>query len=60
MNLKGEKSVNRFEKSLKRIKKNVEPADCWTEEDWEHYRTIITALEFCSKFEEVGEDDANS
>lgn len=54
------KSVNRFEKSLKRIKRNLEPADCWTEEDWEHYRTIITALEFCSKIEEGGEIDADS
>ena len=52
--------MNRFEKSLKRIKRNLEPADCWAEEDWEHYRTIITALEFCSKIEEGGEIDADS
>lgn len=41
--------MNKFEKSLERIKKNVEPNDKWTDEDWEHYKTIEEALEFCAK-----------
>lgn len=41
--------MNRYEKSLERVKKNVEIQDSWTDEDIEHYKTIIDALEFCSK-----------
>jgi hypothetical protein len=40
--------MNRFEIALDRIKKNVEIQDSWTEEDMEHYTTIIEALEFAS------------
>ena len=40
---------NRFEKSLTRIRRNIEPIDDWNEEDWEHYFTIVKALEFCSE-----------
>ncbi len=42
----GEK--NKFEKALDRIKKNVEIQDGWTEEDFEHYNTIVSALEIAS------------
>jgi hypothetical protein len=41
--------MNKFEQALERIKKYVEPQDQWTEEDWEHYKTIIEALEIASK-----------
>ena len=37
--------MNEFEKSRDRIVKWVEPQDNWTEEDWEHYRTVIKALD---------------
>ena len=40
--------MNRFEISFDRIKKNVEIQDSWTEEDLEHYKTIISALEIAS------------
>lgn len=40
--------MTRFEKSLERIKKNVEPQDQWTESDCEHYKTIIEALEIAN------------
>ena len=43
--------MNRFEKSLDRIKKYVEPQDDWTQEDWEHYKTIIEALERAVQYE---------
>lgn len=46
--------MNRFEKSLDRIKRLVEPSDDWTEEDWEHYRTIVEALEYMSRKEDEG------
>ena len=45
--------MNTFEKSLERIKKNVEPQDSWTEEDWEHYGTIVKALEIASELTQV-------
>lgn len=35
--------------SLDRIKKNMKIQDGWTEEDWEHYKTIIKALEIASE-----------
>lgn len=38
-------SKNKYENALERIKKNVEPADNWTDEDREHYRTVVKALE---------------
>ena len=37
--------MNKFEMAIDRIKKNVEIQDSWTEEDLEHYKTIIEALE---------------
>ena len=40
--------MDRFEKALDRIKKNVFPQDCWTAEDWEHYKTVIEALEMAA------------
>ncbi len=44
--------LNRFEKSLERIKKYVEPQDDWTDEDIEHLKTIIEALQKCSEQEQ--------
>lgn len=41
--------MNRFEKSLERIKKNVFPNDKWTDDDVEHYKTVIEALEIAAK-----------
>lgn len=46
--------MNRFEKSLDRIKKNVEMQDNWAEDDFEHYKTIIEALEIASRKEDEG------
>lgn len=43
--------MNRFEKSLDRIKKNVEPQYGWTEDDLEHFKTVIEALEIASEKE---------
>ena len=40
--------MDKFEIALDRIKKNVEIQDSWTEEDMEHYTTIIEALEIAS------------
>ena len=40
--------MNKFSKALDRIKKNVEPQDNWTDEDWEHFETIVAALEICA------------
>ena len=40
--------MNKFEMAIDRIKKNVEIQDSWTEEDLEHYKTIIEALEIAS------------
>lgn len=37
--------MNRYEKSLERIKKNLCPSADWTEEDHEHLKTIFDALE---------------
>ena len=42
--------MNRFEKSLERIEKRVEIQNNWNEDDLEHYKTIIEALEIASKF----------
>lgn len=36
---------NKYQKSLDRIKKNTFPPDSWTEQDKEHFRTIVEALE---------------
>ena len=49
---------NRFDKSLDRIKKNVDVQDNWNEEDLEHYKTIIEALEIASKIEKGSENNA--
>jgi hypothetical protein len=40
--------MNRFDEALKRVKKNVEIQDGWTEEDFDHYNTIVFALEIAS------------
>ena len=40
--------MNKFEKALKRIKKNVIPNANWTDEDIEHCKTIVEALEIAS------------
>ena len=46
----------RFENSLTRIRRYTEPTDAWNEDDWEHYFTIVKALEFCSEnYREVEE-----
>jgi hypothetical protein len=41
--------MNRFETALERIKRHVEPQDDWSDADWNHYRTIIEALEIASE-----------
>jgi len=46
--------MNKFEKALERIKKNVAIQDNWSEEDIEHYKTIISALEIASRKEDEG------
>ena len=46
--------MNRFEKALSRIRRTVTPGDDWTEEDKEHYRTIIDALEL-----QIPQEDKN-
>jgi hypothetical protein len=45
--------MNGFEKALDRIKKNVEIQDNWSEEDFEHYKTIVSALEIASELCEI-------
>ncbi len=40
--------TNKFEVALDRIKKSVSPCDNWTQEDMEHYKTIVEALEIAS------------
>ncbi len=44
--------MNKFEKSLERIEKNVFPQDDWSEEDFEHFKTIIEALKMASEMTE--------
>lgn len=46
-------TMNGFEKALDRIKKNVENQDNWSEEDFEHYKTIIKALEIASELTQI-------
>lgn len=41
--------MNKFDIALDRIKKSVEIQDIWTEEDLEHYKTIVCALEIASE-----------
>lgn len=43
---------NRFEKSLWRISRTLRPEAGWTQEDIDHLKTIIDALETCSNMEE--------
>lgn len=43
---------NRFEKSLARINKYVEPTDDWTDEDYEHIKAVTDALKIASDIEE--------
>lgn len=45
--------MNRFEKSLDRIKRTMFPQDCWTDADLEHYKTIVDALEIAAAMEKV-------
>lgn len=45
--------MNIFERSLDRIKKNVEIQDGWTKEDLEHYKTILNALEIASELTQI-------
>lgn len=45
--------MNKFEIALDRIKKNLEIQDGWTEEDREHYKTIIKALELASELTQI-------
>lgn len=47
--------MNKFAKALDRIKKNVIPRDDWTEEDTEHYMTVIEALAYCAAQEKAEE-----
>ena len=47
--------MNKYEKSLDRIKKRVEIGEKWTDEDIEHYKTIVEALEIASELCEVAE-----
>ena len=41
--------MNKYEKELDRIKKNVIPDETWTADDMEHYKTVIEALEMAAK-----------
>ena len=41
--------MNRYDEALERIKKNVEIQDGLAEEDFDHYNTIVFALEIASK-----------
>lgn len=43
--------MNRFEKSIDRIKRNVEIQENWADEDFEHYQTIMEALEIAARTE---------
>lgn len=52
--------MNRFEKSLDRIKYCVFPQDDWTEEDMEHYKTVTEALETCAALEERRGENADN
>lgn len=50
---------NRFERSANRIAKNIRVEDGWTQEDINHVKTILEALEYCSKLEAAGAFDAD-
>ena len=41
--------MNKYEKALQRIRKNIEISEKWSEEDINHYKTIVEALEIASK-----------
>lgn len=45
---------NRFERSANRIAKNLRVEDGWTQEDIDHLKTILDALEYCSRLEAAG------
>lgn len=51
---------NRFEKSLVRINKYVEPTDDWTDEDYEHIKAVTDALKIASDIEEAERLDNSS
>lgn len=51
---KAQRSPNRFEISLERLK-DVEPQDNWTDEDYEHIKTIREALEYMAEHAEESE-----
>lgn len=47
---------NRFEKSLARINKYVEPTDDWTDEDYEHIKAVTDALKIASEMEDISNE----
>ena len=49
--------MNKFEVSLERIKKQVEIDDSWTKEDFDHYTTIVDALEISSSLLRCSNDE---
>lgn len=51
--------MNRFDEALEKIKKNIEIQDDWTEEDQDHYNTIIFALKIASELCECSETENN-
>ena len=51
---------NRFEKSLARINKYVEPTDDWTDEDHEHIKAVTDALKIAGDIEEAKRLDNSS
>lgn len=52
---KAERSPNRFEISLERLK-DVEPNDNWTDADYAHIATIREALEYMAEHTEEPEN----
>ena len=51
---------NRFEKSLARINKYVEPTDDCTHDDYEHIKAVTDALKIASDIEEAKRLDSSS
>lgn len=50
--------MNRFDEALERIKKNLEIQNDWTDEDFDHYHTIVFALKIASDLCEVNNFEA--
>ena len=40
--------MNRFDKALERINRLVEPQDDWTNDEIEHFKTVVEALKIAS------------